>query len=142
MYLSTRLYRFGMRFFDEEGEYLGFENVVLNQIHEKAEVDLNGIVDTVRDAVFHLVNDLNSQVPVLKRRSSLHILASVLQLRDFEALAENMEPSLLSVFDYLCSNVHDWSNLSKAEKEFLNEMTDRLNDVPDNIKNWIKRLII
>ena len=134
-------HRFGMRFFDEDGESLGFENTVLDQIRQTAEDDLNDIVDATRDAVFHLLNDLNSQVPILKRRSTLHILASILQLREFEPLADHMEPSLLSVFDYLCGNVHDWSKLTPIEKEFLVDMTDRLNDVPEKVKCWVKRLI-
>merc|ERR1711973_422862 len=132
---------FGMRFFDEDGESLGFENTVLDQIRLTAEDDLNDIVDATRDAVFHLLNDLNSQVPILKRRSTLHILASILQLREFEPFADHMEPSLLSVFDYLCGNVHDWSKLTPIEKEFLVDMTDRLNDVPEKVKCWVKRLI-
>ena len=130
-----------MRFFDEDGESMGYDNVVLDQIRNNVEVELDDIVNAVRDAVFHLLNNLNSQVPILKRRSTLHILASILQLREFEPLADHMEQSLLSVFDYLCVNVHDWSKLSCAEKEFLVDMTDRLNDVPEKVKCLFKSLI-
>merc|ERR1739848_356410 len=57
--------RFAMDHFDEEGEFLGFEKVVLDHIQETAEANLDEIVVVVRATVFHLLNDL-SQVPVLK----------------------------------------------------------------------------
>ena len=73
-----------MRYFDEEGKNLGFENIVLDLIRAKAEADLTEIVHTIHGIVIHLVNGINIQIPVLKRRYTLHVLACVLQLRSLK----------------------------------------------------------
>ena len=77
-------FRCAMRYFDEEGKVLGFENIVLDLIRAKAEADLTEIVHTIHGIVIHLVNGINIQIPVLKRRYTLHVLACVLQLRSLK----------------------------------------------------------
>ena len=141
---TAQIVRCALRYFDEEGKILGFENVVLNQIREKTEDDADDIVDVIRETVFRLWNELGSQVPILKRRYTLHLMASVFQLQELEHLEDHpqLENALKMIFEYLCQKVHDWTQLSSFEKEFLYEMTERFNDVPETVKNWIKNLIV
>ena len=141
---TAQIVRCALRYFDEEGKILGFENVVLSQIREKTEDDADDIVDVIRETVFRLWNELGSQVPILKRRYTLHLMASVFQLQELENLEDHpqLENALKMIFEYLCQKVHDWTQLSSFEKEFLYEMTERFNDVPETVKNWIKNLIV
>ena len=140
---TSQIVRCSLRYFDEEGKILGFENVVLKQIREKSEADADDIVDVVRETVFRLLNELGTQVPILRRRYTLHLMASIFQLQQLEYLEDHpqLENALKMIFEYLCQKTHNWTQLTSFEKDFLFEVTERINDVPENVKNWIKNLI-
>ena len=140
---TAQIVRCALRYFDEEGKILGFENVVLNQIREKTEADADDIVDVVRETVFRLLNELGTQVPILRRRYPLHLMASIFQLQQLEYLEDHpqLENALKMIFEYLCQKIDNWTQLTSFEKDFLLEITERINDVPEIVKNWIMNLI-
>lgn len=121
--------------FDDKGGQLGIAEPTLEKIGDKIDSDVEDIVSVMQEAVIRLTVDSDSMAPKVRRRWNLHILAVIIQLREYDALSDQMETFLQSTFNNLCDHHHDWHELTSTEVDFMQNITKHLNDVSPNCKN-------
>ncbi len=138
---TAEIVKCALEFFDESGEMIGFEDNVLQQIESNLENEVEDVVECIQEVVLKLQVNTCSYPPLVKRRWNLHILAVLLQLRRFDIISQELETSLNHVFNHLCEQNYEWRDLTSAEKDFLQEITENLKDVPKILKSLIKNLI-
>ena len=88
---TSEILRSVIKYFDDTGEFLGIEDCIIRRMGDSLPADADEVVEVVREAVLKLITNSYNYPAVRRRRWNLHLLAVILQLKQFESVAEELE---------------------------------------------------
>ena len=88
---TSEILRSVIKYFDDTGEFLGSEDCIIRRMGDSLPADADEVVEVVREAVLKLIRNTDNYPAVHRRRWNLHLLAVILQLKQFESVAEELE---------------------------------------------------
>ena len=129
-----------IQYFDETGKFFAFDEETWSHITENFQ-DVENVVEVVRIAVIRLCDEeIEPLSAIFRRRENLNLLAVIMQLREIDQITDKLDQLLTITFNQLCKT-EDWSDLSDYELGFLQDIFERINDVPETVKSVIKSLL-
>jgi hypothetical protein len=121
---------------DHTGDYLGLEDVHVELLKKKYSSDKEKIV-IIKCLEKHVAKIITQQShdSILDRRSTLHLLASIVQVQNlFDDLSESLDALFAAAFNHLGEAIVNWTELTPMEISLLEELTNKFVNVPNAVK--------